>query len=55
MASPMSEESAVTTFAAELVDEVAGGSSRKWALLLALAVLAVLLGGLGVAKYARRS
>jgi len=54
MASPMSEEAVVSAFAAEVVDEVAGGSSRKWALLLVFALLALLIGGALAAKYARR-
>jgi len=54
MASALSEEGIVSGFAAELVDEVVGESSKKWALLLLLLVFALVVGGVGANRLRNR-
>jgi hypothetical protein len=54
MASQLSEEGIVSGFAAELVDEVVGESSKKWALLLLLLVFALVVGGVGASRLRNR-
>jgi hypothetical protein len=54
MASATSEEAIVSGFAAELVDEAVGESSRKWALLILLVVAAVVLGAIGASRLRNR-
>ena len=54
MASAMSEEAIVSGFAAEVIDEAVGESSRKWALLLLLVLVALVAGGIGASRLRNR-
>ena len=54
MASAMSEESIVSAFAGELVDEAVGTTGRKWALLILLVLVALVAGGIGASRLRNR-
>jgi hypothetical protein len=54
MATPVAEDVMVSGFAAELVDEVTGASSRKWALLILLVIAALVFGGIGASRLRNR-
>ncbi len=49
-----SEEGIVSGFAAELVDEVVGESSKKWALLVLLLIVALVAGGVAASRLRNR-
>ncbi len=50
----MSEEAIVSGFAAELIDEATGASPRKWALLVVLLIVALVIGGVGARRLRNR-